>query len=83
MSENYRRDVTDYTQWCDPKRKGPKQRVYRPHSMRQVDASNELNRLNTKLRQIQEYIDSERFNTKRIGIGNVLHTVFDEVEGML
>ena len=83
MSENIRKDVNSYTQWCDPARKGPTQRVYRPHSMRQVDASNELNRLKVKLDKIDAYIVSERFNTKRIGMGSALHDMLDDMEDIL
>ena len=83
MSENLRKDVKDYTQWCDPTRRGPTQRVYRPHSMRQIDASNELNRLNAKLIAIGEYVESERFNTKRVGIGHAIHSILDDLEDIL
>jgi hypothetical protein len=53
MGENYRKNVDKYTQWCDPKRKGPKQRVYRPHSMRMVDACAELNRLQAHIDRLE------------------------------
>ena len=53
MSDNYRKLVGHYSQWCDPNRKGPKQRVYRPYSMRQVDASAELNRLLERIAELE------------------------------
>jgi hypothetical protein len=83
MSENHRKDVNEYSQWCDVKRTGPKQRVYRPNSMRQVDASKELNRLKARLDEMDEYIEAERFNTKRVGMGNVIHNILDDMEDIL
>ena len=83
MSENYRKDVAEYTDKCMPNQKGPSQRVYRPHSMRQVSACKELNRLKDKLTAITEQIESERFNTKRVGLGNVIHNILDDFESIL
>lgn len=53
MSDNYRKNISDYT--LPLHAKGTK--VYRPNSMRQVSAEKELNRLQSQVDSLHREID--------------------------
>jgi len=61
MGENYRKNTSEYSQWCDPKKKPDKSHtVYRPFSMRKVSATKELNRLNQQIIELEAQVESVR-----------------------
>jgi hypothetical protein len=55
MSENWRKDINEYTVMCSPGRgrDKPGQLVFRPNSMRRVSATKELNRLTAEIRELK------------------------------
>jgi hypothetical protein len=62
MSENYRKEVTVYSKFCNPVDDISNEsfKVYRPHSMRQVNAVFELNRLVVQLEAAEANADLNR-----------------------
>ena len=68
MSENYRKDVPTYNKYCDPRMdtKSSTFHVYRPHSMRKVNACFELNRLQAHIKKLeadlQALLDDSEFD---------------------
>lgn len=55
MSENWRKDIGQYTVMCSPRPRmdKPGQKVFRPHSMRRVSATLELNRLLARIEKLR------------------------------
>ena len=61
MSDNYRKTVDVYSQWCDPRMKPDKSHtVYRPFSMRKVSATKELNRLLERNKELEAQLEKVR-----------------------